>query len=219
MTSGQADPRLRAAFQALGAEPGVETSDADIELVWQAVTGALPADQRRTLVERMAADAGLAQAWRIAHDLWQGHQSGAAPLTVARSRSWSPAWMAMAAALIVFAGVGVGLIQRQRDASSTFREAGGYVVESLVATDAALPKRDFVLRWQPGPTGSRYLARVTTEDLRVLATAPDLTRPELRVDEAALAEVASGTRILWQVEVTLPAGERVSSQTFIARVE
>ena len=59
-----------------------------------------------------------------------------------------------------------------------FRASPAFVVESLVPADAALPRDAFRLRWTPGPEGSRYQVRVTTEDLQVLATAADLTAPE-----------------------------------------
>ena len=55
--------------------------------------------------------------------------------------------------------------------ADTFRDAGSYVVESLVKTDETLPRDAFVLRWKPGPEGSRYQVSVTTEDLKLLKTA------------------------------------------------
>jgi hypothetical protein len=61
--------------------------------------------------------------------------------------------------------------------------------------------------------------RVTTDDLRVLTVAADLTMPELVIQRDLLSQVAPGARVLWQVDVMLPGGKRVSSQTFTTRVQ
>ena len=60
---------------------------------------------------------------------------------------------------------------------------------------------------------------MTTDDLRVLTTATDLTAPELTVPPERLSELAPGARVLWQVVVALPGGETVSSETFVVRVQ
>ena len=60
---------------------------------------------------------------------------------------------------------------------------------------------------------------MTTEDLQVLATAADLTASEFEVEPAVLARLPSGARVLWQVDVSLPNGERLTSSTFITRVK
>jgi hypothetical protein len=46
-----------------------------------------------------------------------------------------------------------------------------------------------------------------------------LTRPEVTIDPAQLADLPRGSNVLWQVEVTLPDGERASSPTFVTRIE
>jgi hypothetical protein len=61
--------------------------------------------------------------------------------------------------------------------------------------------------------------RVTTEDLQLLASAAELTEPELTVDRERLSRLAPGTRLLWQVEVALPNGDRVVSPAFVASLE
>jgi hypothetical protein len=60
---------------------------------------------------------------------------------------------------------------------------------------------------------------VTTEDLRVLATAADLMTAEFTVEPAVLAELPGGAGVLWQIETSLPNGDRVTSPTFVTRVE
>ena len=116
-------------------------------------------------------------------------------------------------------GVTIGLIPwLNRPPGDEFRDPGGYKIESLVPSET-LSRETFRLRWTPGPQGSRYQVRVTTEDLRVLATAEDLTVPEYLVEPDRLASLSPGARVLWQVDVVLPSGERASSQTFVARVK
>jgi hypothetical protein len=211
-----ADKTLRQAFQSLG-DPSATLGEQELARVWNAISGDLPAEERREIVDRVATDPAYAEAWRVAQALWSASHDKGGPSVASPSRKWVPVWLAAAAVVIV--GVGAVFLQLSRTPDSEFREQGQYVVESLVPTDAMLPRETFRLRWAPGPQGSRYDVRVTTEDLRVLATAADLTNPELVVERDLLQGVASGARILWQVDTALPDGARVSSRTFVARVE
>ena len=173
-----------------------------------------PAVERRTLVERVATDPAFAEAWRVAHELRRD-----VPIAAVQERQpWRPApWLA--AAVVVLAAALFFVDRRDRSGDTAFRDGGRYAIESLVPADAALPRSAFRLRWSPGPQDSRYQVRVTTEDLRLLVTAGDLTRPELVIDPAQLVDVPRGSRVLWHVEVTLPNGERIVSPTFATRVE
>ena len=218
MSEQAGDEMLRQAFQALGARSGGECSDEDRDRVWRAVSGDMPADERRTLVERLATDPGLAEAWRVADELWSASQGAAARVADTPARLWRPTWLAAAALLVLAVGAGV-VIQDTAPAEDEFRSGGGYVVESLVPFEATLPRENVRLRWSPGPEGSRYAVRVTTEDLRVLDTATDLTVPELVVAPERFAAIPPGTRVLWQVDAALPGGGTVSSRTFVARVQ
>jgi hypothetical protein len=213
-----ADESLRAAFRALGDTARETCSEEDLERIWRAVAGELPAAERRVLVDRMATDPACAEAWRVAEELRRASQgesiSSATPLV----RSWSRSWLATAAVLVL--GVAIGLVSwLNRPQGDEFRNLPGYVVDSLVPSEAPLAREAFRLRWTPGPQGARYQVRVTTDDLRVLATADDLTVPELLVERERLTSLSPGARVLWQVDVVLPNGERVSSQTFVVRVQ
>jgi hypothetical protein len=213
------DGRLKETFQALGETPQRELSPEEIDRVWRAVSGELPAEERRDLVDRMAGDAALAEAWRSAQELSRAAAAGArSEVRVPQSRTWRASWLAAAAVLI--AGIGIAIVyQRSSLRDDTFRDPGHYVVESLVQPDVTLPRDAFRLRWTPGPPDTRYQVTVTTEDLRVLATIQGLTVPELTVDGRRLSDVAPGARVLWQVMAALPGGESVASQTFVARVQ
>jgi hypothetical protein len=218
MSDRPADEKLRQAFQALGGTSASECSDEELDRIWRAVSGELPAAERRELVARMATDPAFAEAWRVAEELWRASREEVQAGAEGGVRPWTRSWFAAAAVLLL--AVGAGLVVRFASmAGDEFRDPGRYVVESLVTPDATLSRDAFRLRWTPGPQGSRYDVRVTTEDLRPLATVTDLTTPELVVEGDRLSTVASGARILWQVEVALPEGERVSSQTFVARVD
>jgi hypothetical protein len=216
-TPRDTDDRLKDAFRALDHDAEVEASAPDVERVWRAVNGELPAAERRDLVERLASEPALAKAWQVANELRLAQVGDSEPASERPARSWTPAWLGLAALLVL--SVGVGLYQLRSGTDVTFRDSGRYVVEPLIASDAALPRDAFILRWKPGPEGSRYQVRVTTEDLRVLASAADLTTPEVTIPAAALADVKPNTRVLWQVAVGLPGGDTVSSQTYIVRVQ
>jgi hypothetical protein len=211
-----ADEKLREAFQSLGQGSPEKPSPGDLDLVWRAVTEELPAPERRALVDRMASEPALAESWRIARELYRDAPQLRA--AVPPGRAWNPWWMSAAAALLIAAGVGLILQLSSPAVEETFRSPDRYVVDSLVLSDTALPRDAFRLRWTPGPEGSRYHVRVTTEDLQVLTTASDLLVAELVVSSDRLAAVPSGARVFWQVDVALPEGNTVSSQTFVATV-
>jgi len=213
-----ADESLREAFQALGETSSGELSAEDRERIWRAVSGDLPASERRDLVDRTASNPALAEAWRVAQELWRDAPQPI-PAATGGARFWTRSWLAAAA--VLFIGIAAGLVfQLSPPSRDTFRDPDHYVIEPLVQPDATLPRDAFRLRWTPGPQDSRYQVRVTTEDLRVLTAVSELTVPELVLDRELLSGVASGARVLWQVDVTLPGREGiVTSRTFIVRVQ
>jgi hypothetical protein len=206
--------KLRAAFRSLGgdARPGADCPEA--ARLWEAASGALPAAARREIVDHTAGCAVCAEAWRLAVEV----RSDAAAAMAPAPRFWStrglPAF-AMAAVLVLAAAAGVILLRAPDDAPS-YRDAAGASVSALVPPDQPLARDDFRLRWSSAAEGSRYEVRVTTESLETVATARDLGEPAFLVPESALGSLPSGSRLLWQVRVTLPDGQRSDSQTFVA---
>ena len=215
------DERLAEAFRARGDGDDTEVPEDLRERIWLAVSGVLPPEERRELVERTVTDPGAAEAWRVASEVWRASQasaSGGAAVASAPLARWTPPWLAAAAVILLAATIGVVTVLN-RPPADEFRASSEVVVESLLPADVAVPRDRFTLRWTPGPEGSRYEVRVTTEDLRVLATGADLTVPVFTVEPALLAALSKDANVLWQVEITLPGGGRLTSPTFSTRVE
>lgn len=225
MSTWRDDDALRDAYRVAVARAGGESAPEDVERVWDAVAGRLDGEQRREVIDRMATDPALAQAWRVAVELDRARGDDATTALQEASRfqrqasmRWlPPALMGLAATLIVAAGIRVLLVNRAP--ADTFRAGATVTVESRVPSDAALPRDAFVLRWNPGPEGSRYSVRVTTEELKVLTTASELTAPEFTVPSTVLESVPAAGRVFWQVTLAAPGGETISSQTFVVRVQ
>jgi hypothetical protein len=218
VTDAASDRRLRQAFETRAVAPRTEVSDELRDRLWLAVSGELPPDDRRELVDRMASDAACAEAWRVAHELWQASQAHAGGLIGPdRIVRWPSNWLLVAATFLIATTIGVASLLKGPPADE-FRASPGYIVSSLVQAETPLPRDAFRLQWTPAPEGARYQVRVTTEDLQVLATAADLSVAELIVQPAALARVSNGATVFWQVDVLLPTGERMTSPAFVARV-
>jgi hypothetical protein len=215
-----ADERLKTAFHALGAGNGRECSSDDLDRVWRAMDGTLGADERRELIDRLASDPDLAEAWRVARELHAASEAHAPARTAPRRAvtGWRSGWLAAAAVLLAAIG-SVVVFQRIQPADDTFRAGDSYSVESLIDAAAALPRDQFRLRWTPGPPDTRYQVRVTTEDLQVLTVAADLPAAEVVVARDSLSPVASGGRVLWQVTARLSGGRTITSATFVTRVQ
>lgn len=214
------DQRLAEAFRAIDDASEAALSDRDRERIWLAVSGALPADERLELVERTAASPAYAEAWRVAHEMWRASQGMGTTHAEATPRPWrwTGQWMAAAAVLLVATTIGLVSL-REQQTRDQFRSSPGYMLQSRVPDAGALPREAFRLQWAPGPEGSRYRIRVTTEDLVVLATAADLAVPEFSVPPPLLATLPAGATVLWQVDAYLPDGERVTSRTFVTHVK
>nr|WP_255207688.1 hypothetical protein [Myxococcus sp. AM009] len=213
-----------------------EDSPVDSDRIWRAVSGALPAEERRAVVERVAADPAWAAAWRLAHELncasQRSSSDGRAGGQGARARSdgggtrgergfrfaWSrPLWGAVATAALVLVVVGVSLPENPDAPSLRGRDAAGLV--SCLPEDAPLRRQDCVLRWSGGTEDTRWSVRLSTEDLRLVHRADSLEQSEYRVPESVLAPLKAGTKLLWQVEARLPDGQVLRSTTFVNRLE
>ncbi len=218
------DAQLREAFQSLAAADRDECTPEQLDRIWRAVTGELPPHERHEVVARLAESPAAAEAWRIADELWRASNGSEQTNTAvsapapARGRAWNRSWLALAALVVL--GVTATLVTRfDTPGGNEFRAPGTEVVTSVIPADATLPRDAFALRWTPGPDGSRYAVRVTSADLTPLASVTDLDAPEFVVPPSALATVASGSPVLWQVQVRMADGTTASSETFVTRVD
>jgi hypothetical protein len=211
------DRTLRDGFQSLTDAHAEACHAGDLDQVRRAVRGELDAPSRRALVARLALEPALAEAWRVAHAL--EHPTIVSRVVPPPARSWADRrWLAAAAAIALTVAGGL-VVSRQAPQPDTFRSAGAGGVEPVAGADEALPRASFRLAWRELPEGSRAAVRVTGEDLRVLATFTDVTAASVRVPPEALDALQPGARVFWQVDVILPSGTRVTSETFVARIQ
>jgi hypothetical protein len=193
--------------QALPAEPPVDPNE-----VWAAVSGELPAERRRELVDRMARDPQLSLEWRLASDLVDSaaEPTEAPVLPFQPQRPWRP-WLAAAAALAL-AVVGFFLFRPQEPIYRGGGERIGAIGEPVLRLSAP------VLRWTPVDKAT-YEVSVASADLESIYEARDLRKAELRLPADRLADLQVGDEVLWRVEAKLPNGDSVRSDTFVFRVE
>jgi hypothetical protein len=207
------DERIRSAFQRLGETASAE--DVDVERVWRAVTGELPPEDRREVVERVAADPSWALAWRLAHELRTASAEPVVPRAVGAEWKSRLRYAALAAAVLL--ALGIGLLTRDRSGPPVNRGARA-PVQSLVPDGGSLPRRLCLLRWT-GPAGATYDVNVKSEDMERVHTAVGLTTPRYRVPEEFVSAFPPGARLLWQVHARLPDGTVAIGDTFVATLE
>lgn len=211
------DQALREAFASL-AETSQEGCP-DSDRIWAAVSGELPPQERRELVEEIASNPACAEAWRLALELWR-ESGGAAivesPETSSSWRRFAPYRGTLAAAAGVVLAVGIGWFARDLLAPGPeFRNPDSAVIESLVPEDEPQSREPLVLRWDGGPPDASYDVTVMTEDLVSVSTGRGLEVMEFRVPEGVLQELPSGTILLWQVRARAPDGDETVSPTFV----
>ena len=216
MSSSPPSPdALRTAFASL-AERAVARPDCpEPDRLWAAAAGELPPVEARPLVLHTADCAACAEAWRLARE----HAASAdGSRYEVRPRRWGGTWLPLAAAVATVT-VAIALVPRSARDRPAYRDNGAASLRSLVSEDRPLPRSSFVLRWSPGPAGSRYDVRVATADLAILHRARGLESAEHRVPPSALAALPAGATVLWQVEAVSADGTRLTSRTFVARLE
>ena len=144
----------------------------------------------------------------------------------ARRRRSARFWAPLAVAALLVLAVGVTLRAPSTDpatdpAPAVLRDASTSALRSATPADRALPRERFELRWEVDPAwaSARFAVQVTTIDLRPIAEARDLAETRYQVPAEALAELATGTRLLWRVEATRSDGARQSSETFYVTLD
>nr|WP_216669550.1 hypothetical protein [Corallococcus exiguus] len=222
--------RLRTALR----EDDAAGAPVDADLVWRAVRQELPVEERRAVIERVAADPAWAQAWRLAKAMSQaaaeaergapavvpatGVEAPAKVVSLTARRFWQgrQAMAAMAATVVVLVGAVVVVRQQQAQVDPTrIRGGAAEAITSQVPDATALPREQFVLRWSGVPQAVSWSVQVSSEDLKVFHRAERLESREYTVPVDVLAELPSGARVLWQVEARLPDGSVQRGSTFV----
>jgi len=215
--SGPADEfeTLVRAFAARKSAREVLSECPNPELLFEAASGTLEREQRLKIVDHVSQCVECSQAWRLAMEL------GARPTTgslLAKVRTLTQPQLALAASLLVAVGVGLYVSMPGHEQQPQYRDvASPLAPKSLV--DSKLPRDRFLLKWSSGPEGSTYTVRLSTADLVPLLLKQDVTTAELLVPAETLASVTAGDPLLWQVEVRLPNGQRVESNTYAVTVD
>jgi hypothetical protein len=207
---------LRRAFLAPPPDATLGEGCFEPERILRAVLGELGVKQNRRLADHAATCGSCALAWKLAREF--------ADEAELRSKSSSSVWRWLPAAAVLFVAlVAVGVLApwERRDGSGepVLRAVSTATVRSLVAEGQSLPRAGFELRWSAGPEGARYDLRVTDRRLNTLHRATSIDATEYTVPQSALSELGSGSIVLWQVEMVLPDGRRVTSATFAAQLE
>lgn len=192
------------------------------EALWAGAHGELGHHELRALLDHVSACADCAEDWRLAAELGKGavkvaerEEQRVATVSLQRIRPWAAAL----AAVLVLAIGGIVLTQIGGDRQETvFREGGAGAVRSLVPEGEALSREQFELAWESVPGASSYEVVLSTGSLRELVT-QRVAEPRLRVSPEALAGVAPGETLLWQVHAVLPDGAARDSATFTVRVK
>jgi hypothetical protein len=205
--------RLRESYLDALREAATSTGDVpDAERIWDAVSGSLPPEERRQIVDRVAVDPNWAEAWRLATEI----HGATTKERASPGFWWSHRYLAAAASLALVVGAGI-LAREVLAPPPIYRDPGRLSIESLVPENEAIPREELVLRWTPA-IGARYDVTVTTESLQVVSTARDLEAPRHRVPAESLSEIPSGGKVYWQVTARRPGGVEDRSRTFVATI-
>lgn len=190
------------------------------EVLARGAAGELSHGERAVFAAHLAACARCAELVHLYPDVksWADRAS-ARPVAESPRRNLGPAWLLAAAAVVVL-GAGLAAVIRFRPSESpSYRAGGAAELRSLLEPDRPLPRASFRLRWTPGPAGSRYSVLVARENLAPITRAEGLTAPDLLVEERLLADLPSGSRVVWKVRATLPGSPALSSPSFVTTVE
>jgi hypothetical protein len=212
------NPGLRDAFASMAEVAGEGEDCPRSEDLWESARGRLGRREQEGVILHLGECTACATAWRLARDLQEGETP--AVLRVAPARWFSRAWVPLAAAAVIVAAIGLTVQFRspEREAASAYRAQERDWIRPL-AVEGPLPRDRCLLRWTPGPAGTVYEVRVTTEDLEPVARGRGLDQAEYLVPPTALDRVPRGGKILWQVTAHLPDDSRVDSRSFTYEVQ
>lgn len=230
MTTNDELARLRAAFAAPAGKAAPEPEACPpSDTIWLAVRGELPPGELRGILDHIATCPACAEDWRIAmafEEESRAAATAAVPAVAAASgsaagKAWHRGWMAAAATLLV-AVIGYQVRPRTPEVPPPYRSGQGHTVESTLAENAPLPRQSFTLYWQGIPQAASYnltVNAITDGNMTPVHEAKGLTSTTYTVPESALADLKSGTKILWNVTPVSRDGDLLEGRTFRAFVD
>jgi hypothetical protein len=213
------DDRLRAALASLAELQGDGDDCPSAAAIWDSATEALGTGEanRRVILHTVKCSA-CASAWRLARRIAQSEPGMPAVVRSTPSRRWIPLAAAAVLALVAI-GLGIWLAPDGVGIEPAYRIQEKKWLESALPEGSSLPREQCDLRWTAGPDGTTYDVNVTAEDLELVVRAFGLDRPEYRIDPHVLEGVPDGAGLLWRVTAHLPDGRRVTSRTFLTRLD
>jgi hypothetical protein len=181
------------------------------ESLFEAASGDGSRADREKLLDHVARCAECTEAWRIAIEAGarpgSTHRVGSAPARRLPARA-----AALAASVLLAAGIGTWFALPGGQQAPGYRDSVDPLAP-VARTSGSLSRDAFSLEWSPGPPDSTYSVRLTTADLTVLLERHGVAGSTLLVPPSVLAATKSGERLLWQVEIHLPDGRRIPSET------
>ena len=213
--------QLRQAFTTETTTRGSEECP-DTASLWNSAAGTLDPMADEAILLHVASCPSCTIAWKLARELLQeqGELGNAGPVSLDTRRPvWRrPAFLAMAATLLLAVGLGSGLLLRERATRPVvYRTQAQEIVLEPEASSLERPRDACELRWKGAPEGSRFDIIVTDPDVDVLYEARRLTESRCLVPAERLP--SPGGSILWQVTAHLPRGGTVTSRTFETAID
>jgi hypothetical protein len=213
--------RMRAMLEAAAASaaPGSECPEPD--LLWRALHQELSSSAAEDVVAHIAGCPSCREAWKLAREIADSGRPEEAPQPADHPKALRTPWHMAAAAVAAAACIviGVAIVRDRRDEPTRFRDPAPSTVSAIVSPDIPLSRDPCLLRWTPGPEGSRYQVHVATEALEVIASSGTIDAVEYQLPSEAVASLPPGSKLVWQVEVLAPDGARWSSPVFTATLE
>jgi len=192
--------------QAFAREPAVAPAPETCpppETLWSAFHGELPPAEALQVVDHTAACPACAEDWRLAREVEYREQEApndeVVPVRdlVARFGSWRKWTAGTVAAASLAASLGalqwaqnegneiaVQLSLARGIEGGTTRGGEHATIRSRVPSGTVLPRSRCLLRWRSGLAEVSYDVEVNDEDLRTLAQAKGLKKPEILVPES-----------------------------------
>jgi hypothetical protein len=205
---------LRRAFQRSTARIRVEDCLSPEEL-GRVSRGGLRFWERNKIAEHLSRCSDCAQECLVGWEIGAWAEDRAGGGAVLATPRVPRLLLAVAAAVIV--GVGLSQVPWRRSAPPALRGGDRQGLVSLLE-GRHLDRDHLRLRWSGAPEGSRYSVTVLTPQLTIVFRRNNLTRPEVDVPAANLASVPPGD-LHWVVDATTPDGGRLSSSSFVNRLD